>query len=202
MTETNSNGSACTGRPFLEKPGTSGFLHPTVELSVRDDEGRELPAGVPGRLWIKTPTLISGYWNRPDANEKDFRDGWFDTGDIGYLDAEGYVFLSDRAKDMVIRGGENIYPAEIEAALLEHPHIEEVAAFGVPDETWGEQLAVVVHAKPGTGVSAEEVRRFAAAQLAHFKVPQYIEVSPDQLPRNATGKILKKDIRADFIAKR
>jgi len=201
MTETNSNGSACTGRPFLEKPGTAGFLHPTVELSVRDGEGNELAPGVPGRLWIKTPTLITGYWNRPDANASEFRDGWFDTGDVGYLDEEGYLFLSDRAKDMVIRGGENIYPAEIESALLEHPHIEEVAAFGVPDEALGEQLAVVVHAKPGESLTPEDVRRFAAAHLAHFKVPQYVEVSAEQLPRNATGKILKKDIRAGFLQK-
>jgi acyl-CoA synthetase (AMP-forming)/AMP-acid ligase II len=201
MTETNSNGSACTGRPFRAKPGTAGFLHPTVELSVRDDDGNERPQGVPGRLWIKTPTLISGYWNRPEANAKEFRDGWFDTGDIGYLDEEGYLFLSDRAKDMVIRGGENIYPAEIEAAILEHPDIEEVAAFGVPDDAMGEQLAVVVHARPGTTVAPEDVRRFAAAHLAHFKVPQYIEVRAEQLPRNATGKILKKDVRAAFLAK-
>ena len=201
MTETNSNGSACTGRPFREKPGTAGFLHPTVELSVRDDEGRELPQGIPGRLWIKTPTLISGYWNRPEANEKEFRDGWFDTGDIGYLDEEGYLFLSDRAKDLVIRGGENIYPAEIEAAILECPEVDEVAAFGVPDETWGEQLAVVVHTVPGASLGPEDVKRFAAAKLAHFKVPHYVEVRSEQLPRNATGKILKKDIRAGFIAK-
>jgi acyl-CoA synthetase (AMP-forming)/AMP-acid ligase II len=201
LTETNSNGSACTGRAFREKPGTAGFLHPTVELRIRDEEGNELPQGVPGRLWIKSPTLVSGYWNRPEANAKEFRDGWFDSGDIGYLDEEGYLFLSDRAKDMVIRGGENIYPAEIEAAILECPDVDEVAAFGVPDERWGEQLAVVVHTIPGASLGPDEVKRFAASKLAQFKVPHYVEVRSEHLPRNATGKILKKDIRAGFIAK-
>ena len=201
LTETNSNGSACTGRPFREKPGTAGFLHPTVDLSIRDEEGNELPQGVPGRLWVRTPTLVSGYWNRPEANETEFRDGWFDSGDIGYLDDDGYLFLSDRAKDLVIRGGENIYPAEIEGAILECPEIDEVAAFGVPDETWGEQLAVVVHATPGMTISVEDVKRFAAGKLAHFKVPHYVEVRSEHLPRNATGKIMKKDIRAEFLQK-
>ncbi|MCG3168695.1 MAG: Long-chain-fatty-acid--CoA ligase FadD13 [Pseudomonadales bacterium] len=200
LTETNSNGSACTGRPFREKPGSAGFLHPTVELSVRDDEGNECAPGTPGRLWVKTPTLVSGYWNRPDATAREFRDGWFDSGDIGYLDADGYLFLSDRAKDMVIRGGENIYPAEIEAALLEFDGVDEVAAFGVPDEALGEQLAVVVHRTPGARFDAEDLRRFASGQLAHFKVPHYVQVRDEHLPRNASGKILKKDIRAGFIA--
>jgi len=201
MTETNALGSSFAGEAFHEHMGSSGFVQPVIELSFRDDDGNEVAPGEAGHIWVRSVTLIREYWNRPDANAREFRDGWFNSGDIGYLDPDGYLYLTDRAKDMVIRGGENIYPAEIESALLEHPHIEEVAAFGVPDEALGEQLAVVVHAKPGESLTPEDVRRFAAAHLAHFKVPQYVEVSAEQLPRNATGKILKKDIRAGFLQK-
>ncbi len=198
MTETNAVGTAFTGAPFTRNPGSAGYLHPTVEVSVRDDEGTELAQGEAGHLWMKSPTLISEYWNRPDANAEDFEDGWFNSGDIGYFDENGYLYLSDRAKDMVIRGGENIYPAEIEGALYDHRSIEEVAAFGLPDEAMGEQLAVAVVAKAGKTVNEDEVRAFAKENLAHFKVPHYIFILDEPLPRNATGKILKKDLKAYF----
>jgi len=199
MTETNAIGSSFTGTPFREKPGSAGFLHPTVELDIRDEEGHSVAPGSAGRLWIRTPTLVSGYWNRPEVNAAEFRDGWFDSGDIGYLDAEGYLFLSDRAKDMVIRGGENIYPAEIEAVLMECPGIVEVAAFGIPDSALGEQLAVVVHTSDAQ-LDAAGVRDFAAERLAHFKVPAHVLLHQAPLPRNAAGKILKHALKAAYAA--
>lgn len=201
MTETNAVGTAFIGVPFTRNPGSAGYLHPTVDVSVRDDDDAELPQGEAGHLWIKSPTLISEYWNRPDANAEDFKDGWFNSGDIGYFDDSGYLYLSDRAKDMVIRGGENIYPAEIEGALYDHGSIEEVAAFGLPDETMGEQLAVAVVAKTGKSITEDEVRAFAKENLAHFKVPHYIFILDEPLPRNATGKVLKKDLKAYFEQK-
>ena len=198
MTETNAIGTSFTGNPHKHKLGSAGFQHPTVEIEVRAPEGGVLPQGEPGELWIKSATLISEYWNRPDATAKDFRDGWFNSGDIGYFDEESYLFISDRAKDMVIRGGENIYPAEIEGVLHDCPKIEEAAAFGIADEQWGEQLAVVVVARAGAQLSAEDVREFAARKLARFKVPHYVFLHGQPLPRSASGKVLKKDLKAEY----
>jgi len=199
MTETNALGSSFTGQAFGERMGSSGFVQPIMELRFLDEEGEELPPGVPGHIWVKSITLIQGYWNRPDANAKEFRDGWFNTGDIGYLDADGYLFLSDRAKDMVIRGGENVYPLEIESTLMNRPDVIEVVAFGVPDEQMGEEVAMVVRAAPGATLDAATIRTWLGERLAAFKIPRYIEFTTTPLPRNAMQKILKRDIRAAFI---
>ena len=198
LTETNSLGAAFTGKPFLEKPRSAGFRHPGVEIEVRDEQGRVLPPGEAGELWIKTPALIAQYWKRPDANAEEFRDGWFKSGDVGYFDEEGYLFLSDRAKDMIIRGGENIYPAEIEAVIFDHPTVEEVAVFGVEDTKLGERVAAAVVPKAGESPSAEDIQAYAAEQLARFKVPEHIWLLDKPLPRNATGKVLKKDLKAEY----
>lgn len=195
MTETNSIGTAFTGQAFIDNPGSAGFCHATVEAKVCDENGSEVPAGVAGRLWIKTPTVVSEYWNRPEANAESFRDGWFDTEDIGYFDDNGYLYLSDRAKDMIIRGGENIYPAEIEAALAEHPKVQEVAAYGIGDEKLGEVVAAAVVPKAGQILSEDEIKAFAKQQLAGFKVPTTVSVQSDPLPRNAAGKVLKNVLR-------
>jgi acyl-CoA synthetase (AMP-forming)/AMP-acid ligase II len=200
LTETNAVGTSFTGKPFTNKPGSAGFIHPTVEISVRDEEGNERPQGEPGELWVKSATLVSEYWNRPDANAKDFKDGWFNSGDVGCFDEDGYLFLSDRAKDMVIRGGENIYPAEIEATLHDHPAIQEVAAFGVDDDVMGEELAVAVLPRSGSELSEEQVRSYAGERLAGFKVPRYVLLRDEPLPRNASGKVLKKELKAAFTA--
>jgi acyl-CoA synthetase (AMP-forming)/AMP-acid ligase II len=195
LTETNSIGTAFTGQAFIENPGSAGFCHATVEVKVCDDDGHVLPQGTPGRLWIKTSTVVSGYWNRPDANEKSFRDGWFDSEDIGYFDDSGYLYLSDRAKDMIIRGGENIYPAEIEAALLAHPEVHEVAAFGIADEKLGEQVAVVVVPRGGASLTEDTLKSFAQQHLAAFKVPQRVTITEQPLPRNPAGKVLKNILK-------
>jgi acyl-CoA synthetase (AMP-forming)/AMP-acid ligase II len=191
MTETNSIGTAFTGQAFIDNPGSVGFCHATVDVKICDSNGAELPAGSPGRIWIKTPTVISEYWRRPDANAKSFRDGWFDSEDIGYFDAKGYLYLSDRAKDMIIRGGENIYPAEIEAVLCEHPAVQEVAAFGIADEKLGEKVVVVVVPKPGASLAEDALKNFALKNLAAFKIPSRLIVVEEALPRNPAGKVLK-----------
>jgi len=148
---------------------------------------------------VRSVTLIKEYWNRPDANAREFRDGWFNSGDIGYLDADGYLYLTDRAKDMVIRGGENIYPLEVEKVLMDCPEVLETTAFGVPDDQWGEELAVVLRLKQAGSMDEEAVRQFLAARLAAFKVPRYVAFTQEPLPRNATEKVLKKDVRHAFI---
>ncbi|MCX2981087.1 hypothetical protein EYC98_09445 [Halieaceae bacterium IMCC14734] len=198
LTETNAIGTAFTGKPFQSKPNSAGFPYATVQISIRDANGEELPTGTAGELWIKTPTLIREYWNRPEATAKDFVAGWFNSGDIGYFDEDGYLFLSDRAKDMVIRGGENIYPAEIESVLFDHPDIVEAAVFGVPDEKMGEALAAAVVPREGTELSPADVTAYAAEHLANFKVPHQVWIHSAPLPRNPSGKVLKKDLRAGF----
>jgi acyl-CoA synthetase (AMP-forming)/AMP-acid ligase II len=199
MTETNALGSSFTGQAFGHRMGSSGFVQPIIELRFLDEEGEEVPQGVPGHIWLKSITLIQGYWNRPDANAKEFRDGWFNTGDIGYLDSDGYLFLSDRAKDMVIRGGENVYPLEIESTLMNRPDVIETVAFGVPDEQMGEEVALIVRTAAGADLDADTVRAWLRERLAGFKVPRYVEFASEPLPRNVMQKILKKDIRADFL---
>jgi len=191
LTETNSIGTAFTGQAFIDNPGSAGFCHAIVEVKICDENGSVLPQGTPGRLWIKTSTVVSGYWNRPDANAKSFRDGWFDTEDIGYFDDKGYLYLSDRAKDLIIRGGENIYPAEIEAVLCEHPAVHEVAAFGIVDEKLGEQVAVAVVLRSGAELTEDTLKSFAKQHLAAFKVPHRVAILDQPLPRNPAGKVLK-----------
>ena len=198
LTETNALGASFTGNPFKYKPRSAGFTHPGVEIETRDAEGKPLPQGVAGELWVKSLSLVKEYWNRPDANARDFKDGWFNSGDVGYFDDEGYLFLSDRSKDMIIRSGENIYPAEIEAVISDQPKVEEAAVFGVPDEKTGEAVVVVEVPKDGESVSEQEIIDYAKQIMARYKVPQHVWVLDHSLPRNATGKILKKDLKVEY----
>jgi acyl-CoA synthetase (AMP-forming)/AMP-acid ligase II len=202
MTETNAIGSSFAGNAFSEHNTSSGFVQPIVEVSFRDDAGQEVSAGEPGHIWVRSVSLIKEYWNRPDANAKEFRDGWFNSGDIGFMDADGYLYLTDRAKDMVIRGGENIYPLEVEKTLMDAPAVLETAAFGVPDDQWGEELALLVRLRAPGSMSEAQVREFLAARLAAFKVPRYVDFTDEPLPRNATQKVLKKDLRHRFLVER
>jgi len=158
-----------------------------------------LATGDTGEVWLKGIALLQGYWENPEATAESLQDGWFNTGDIGYLDDEGFLFLVDRAKDMIIRGGENIYAAEIEATVLRCPGVEEVAAFGVPHELLGEELAVVVHPKAGAQLAEDTIRAHVAESLAKFKVPTYVSFSDVELPKSATGKLLKKHLRQAYI---
>lgn len=197
MTETNAQGASLTGRAFALKGGSSGFPQPIVSLKICDESGEELPQGDPGEIWIRSVANIREYWARPDANATEFRDGWLRTGDIGYLDADGFLYLSDRAKDMIIRGGENIFPIEIENVLIEHEAVKEVAAIGIPHERLGEEVAAVVHlVAPAT---EEELIAFAKEHLAGFKVPAKVIVTADPLPRNATNKVLKAVLKKAIL---
>mgnify|MGYP003625783286 CR=1 FL=1 len=199
MTETNAQGASLAGKAFPYKPGSAGFTHPIVQIRICDERAEPLPQGETGEIWVRSPSNIREYWNRPDANREDFCDGWLKTGDIGFLDDEGFLHLADRAKDMILRGGENIYPAEIENELLEHEAIKDVAAIGLPHERLGEEVGVAVYLHPGMALDEEGLNAFASERLAAYKRPTRILFSDEPLPRNATRKILKKDIRARWL---
>ncbi len=200
MTETNAYGPQNTGSDFVANPTSTGRPVPVMEMRITDADGNVLPIGETGEIWFKSPTLIKGYWNRPDATAETLVDGWLRSGDIGRLDEDGYVYVSDRAKDMVLRGGENIYCAEVEAAIYEHPAVYEVAVYGVPDERLGEALACHVLPKDGQNIDVGELQKFVGARLASFKVPTYVTVAAASLPRNASGKILKRELRDEAAA--
>ncbi len=201
MTETNAYGPQNAGAAYLRKPTSCGRTVPVVEIKVADAEGKELPPGAVGEIWFRGPTLIRGYWNRPDATAETIVDGWLRSGDLGRVDDEGFLYVEDRAKDMVLRGGENVYCAEVEAAIYEHPGVYEVAVFGVPHERLGEEVAAAVYPKPGAAVDADEIRRHVRERLAGFKVPSRVELTDAPLPRNASGKILKREIRDAWVAR-
>ncbi len=197
LTESGSAGTAFTGYPVTAKPGASGFVNPVVELRFCEEDGTEVATGTAGEIWIKSPTLINGYINAPEANASDFRDGWFKTGDIGYLDEDGCMFICDRAKDLVIRGGENIYPVEIENCIQSIPGVQRVAAFAVPSERLGEELAVVISCSSADleQLTAEMVQQHCQEKLAKFKVPSFIKFTDLDLPMNAMSKVLKRQVK-------
>lgn len=195
MTETNAYGPQNAGDDFVANPTSTGRPVPIMDIKVTDPVGVELPVGETGEIWFRSPSLIRGYWNRPDATADTIVDGWLRSGDIGRVDDEGFVYVSDRAKDMVLRGGENIYCAEVEAAIYEHPAVYEAAVYGIPDERLGEELACHVMVKEGATLDAGELQQFVGARLAKFKVPTTVTIVTEQLPRNASGKILKRELR-------
>ena len=159
----------------------------------------DLPVGTVGELWARGPMVVKGYWNNAEATAATFVDGgWVRTGDLARVDADGYCYIVDRAKDIVIRGGENIYSAEVENALYDHPAVMDAAVIGIPHHTLGEEPAAVVHLSPGQSASEAELRGWVAERLAAFKVPVAIRFHPETLPRNANGKILKRDLKALF----
>ncbi len=200
MTETNAYGPQNAGDDFIAHPTSTGRPVPIMDLKVTDPDGNELPTGETGEIWFRAPSLIRGYWNRPDATAETIIDGWLRSGDIGHLDEEGFVYVSDRAKDMVLRGGENIYCAEVEAAIYEHPAVYEAAVYGIPDERLGEQLACHVMVKVDESLTVVELQQFVGERLARFKVPTAVQIVSEQLPRNASGKILKRELRDSVVA--
>jgi long-chain acyl-CoA synthetase len=171
-----------------------------AELQIRDPEDgvTVLPAGVVGEIWSKGPMNAIGYWNRPEATAETFVDGWVRSGDLGRLDADGFCYVVDRAKDMLIRGGENISCTEVENALYTHPAVVEAAVVGAPHPVLGEEPAAVVTLRPGVAASEAELRAHVAERLAAFKVPVRVSFSAGALPRNAAGKVLKTELRALF----
>jgi long-chain acyl-CoA synthetase len=160
--------------------------------------GKVLSVGEVGELWGKGPNVVKGYWNNPAATAETFVDGWVRTGDLARLDEEGFCFIVDRAKDMIIRGGENIYCAEVEAVLYQHPAVMDAALIGIPHHTLGEEPVAVVTLVSGAQVTEQELKAFVAARLAAFKVPVRILFHPEPLPRNANGKILKNELKKLF----
>ena len=198
MTETNAIGAGIGGQDYLDRPASSGRCAQVLSLKVVDELGEALPAGERGELLVRGTSVFSGYWNRPEANASAFVDGWFRTGDVALIDDDGFVFIVDRIKDLIIRGGENIGCGQVEAALLLHPEVFEAAVYGVPDERLGEEVGATVHGSPALDVEA--LREFLAAHLARFEVPRYINVSVDPLPRTPSGKILKREIKLTALA--
>jgi long-chain acyl-CoA synthetase len=199
LTETSSVTTMNTGQHYIDKPDSVGPPVPVVELKVVDEEGSELPPGATGELWIKGPNIVKGYWGKPEETTACFTDGWLHSGDLARIDFEGDLYIVDRAKDMVIRGGENVYSVEVEAALFEYPAVSDVAVIGLPHEVLGEEVGAVVLLRQGVQVSAEDLRDHLAERLAAFKIPTRIFFVDEPLPRNAAGKVLKRDLRAKLI---
>ncbi len=199
MTETNGYGPQNLGDDYVRKPTSAGRTVPTMQVRVVDDQGREVPTGTVGEIEFRGPNLIRGYWNKPEATAEAIHDGWLRTGDLGRLDDEGFVYVVDRAKDMVLRAGENVYCAEVEAVLYEHPAVYEAAVFGIPHERLGEEVVAAVVLRDGAAASEAEVQDHVRAHLAEFKVPARIHFRPGPLPRGATGKILKRQLRDETV---
>jgi long-chain acyl-CoA synthetase len=175
------------------KPGSIGTPVEGVEMKVVDDDGNEVPQGEPGEIVIRGPNVMKGYWKRPDATAEAIRGGWFHTGDVATVDEDGYFFIVDRKKDMIIRGGYNVYPREIEEVLYEHPAVQEAAVVGVPDERMGEEVTAAVVLKQGEHVDADDLRDYVRDRVAGYKYPRRIWFV-DELPKGPTGKILKREI--------
>jgi len=199
MTETNAIGTAIAGGNYLERPGSSGQPAAVLDIRIVDEEDNERPKGERGEVQIRGTSMFRGYWNNPEATANSLVDGWFKTGDIGYMDEEDYLFIVDRIKDMVIRGGENIGCGEVEAALLEHPLIREAAVYSVPDQRLGEEVGATIYSE-GADIDDGELREFLATRIARFKIPRYIQVSDALLPRTASEKIYKLHIKQQALA--
>ncbi len=202
MTETNAYGPQNAGDDYVRKPTSTGRTVPVVELRVTDADDKPLGVGEVGEIWFRGPHLIRGYWNKPEATAQTIVDGWLRSGDIGRIDDEGFVYVEDRAKDMVLRAGENVYCAEVEAAIYEHPSVYEAAVFGLPHERLGEEVAAMILLRPGTALSENELHAHLAKRIAGFKIPSVVRFASEQLPRNPAGKILKRELRDGLAAGR
>jgi acyl-CoA synthetase (AMP-forming)/AMP-acid ligase II len=174
-----------------------GYAQTGVQLRIVGDDGRDLPLGKVGEIAVRSPQIMHGYWRLPDATKRAIQGDWFFTGDAGYLDDRGYLYIYDRVKDMIVSGGENIYPAEVESALFGHPAVADVAVIGVPDERWGEAVKAVVVRKAGVQVTAGELIDWARERIAGYKLPKSVDFV-EALPRNPTGKILKRELRKSY----
>jgi len=199
MTETSATCTTHSGEDYENRPTSCGPPVAVCDLKIMNVEGTEdLPVGEVGELWARGPNIVKCYWNKPEASAATFVDGWVRTGDLARVDEEGFCFIIDRAKDMLIRGGENIYCIEVENVLYDHPAVMDAALVPVPHHTLGEEPGAVVHLKPGMHTTEEELRQFVAGKLAAFKVPVKVMFWPETLPRNANGKILKTELKKIF----
>jgi len=207
LTETSAAIAGNNGPDYVAKPDSCGPCYPINEVAVVPEDydgaepGDELPVGpdVVGELWIKGPNVVRGYWNKPEETALTFTQGWLHSGDVARIDEEGFIFIVDRAKDMIIRGGENVYSVEVEAALFEHPDVADCAVIGIPHPVLSEEVGAVVVLRPGRHVEAEELMRHAAVKLAKFMVPTKIFFRSEPLPRNPAGKVLKRQLRTEVV---
>ncbi|MGA0765612.1 MAG: class I adenylate-forming enzyme family protein, partial [Ilumatobacteraceae bacterium] len=195
MTETNAFGPGITGSDYLSHPTSTGRAVLPMRVEVRDENLKPVPTGQAGEIWFFGPMLIRGYWNRPDATAETIVDGWLRSGDVGRLDADGFVYVEDRVKDMILRAGENIYGAEVESAIYDHPAVHEAAVFGVPHERLGEEVGVAILPKAGAKLDPQDLWKFLEGKIAAFKVPAHVIVMHEPLPRNAAGKFLKRELQ-------
>jgi acyl-CoA synthetase (AMP-forming)/AMP-acid ligase II len=199
MTETTATVTSHAGEDYLARPDSAGPPVPVADLKIVAPDGTaELAVGEIGELWARGPQIVKGYWHQPEATAATFVDGWVRTGDLARLDEDGFLYIVDRAKDMVIRGGENIYSIEVENVLFDHPAVTDAALIGLPHRTLGEEPAAVVHLAPGAEATEEELKAWVRERLAVFKTPVRIAFLPQPLPRNANGKILKSKLKTLF----
>ena len=207
LTETSSVTSMNSGGDYVAKPESVGPPVPVCDVAIvpedfaGDEPDATLPRGpdVRGELWIKGPNVVRGYWNRPEETAKTFSRGWLHTGDVARLDEDNFIYIVDRAKDMIIRGGENVYSVQVEAALFEHPAVADCAVIGVPHPTLGEEVGAVIVLRPGAKVTADELQLHVKARLAGFMVPTHIWFRSEPLPRNPQGKVLKRELRDELV---
>ena len=198
LTETSAAVTNIGSEDYENRPLSCGPAHPINDVRVVDADGKDVALGEVGELWIRGPNVIVGYWNKPEATEAAFGGGWFKSGDLVRMDEEGFIFIVDRAKDMIIRGGENVYCSEIEDVLYTHPDISDAAIVGVPHKVLGEEVGAIVTVPIGSDVTDEDVRRWVGAKLASFKVPAHVRIMNEPLLRNANGKILKRELKVLF----
>lgn len=199
LTETCSIATMNSGPEYVERPSSVGRPVPISEIKVIDVDGAEVPAGEIGEICIKGPNVFRAYFDNPRATEEAFLDGWFRSGDLGYIDEDGYVYVADRSKDVVIRGGENVYCAEVEGALVEHPAVFEAAVIGVPDRRLGEEVGAVIRCSSGASVTTEELLDHVRERLAGFKVPTQVWIREAEMPKTATGKVLKRQLKEELL---
>jgi long-chain acyl-CoA synthetase len=199
MTETNAIGTYVAGDDYVARPNCTGAPSFILDLKIVNEEGNEVPTGEQGEIWIKGASIIRGYWNKPEATAEAITDGWLHTEDVGYLDEEGYLYVCDRIKDMILRGGENIYCAEIESVLYDHPSVFEATVFGVPDKRLGEIPAAMIVPRENCTLTEKDVQDYVGTRLAKFKVPGHVWFSKEPLPRMASEKIFKRKIREEII---
>lgn len=201
LTETSALTTSNSAEDYQAKPDSAGAPAPVCELKIVNQQGESLPIGEIGELCVKGPQVVAGYWNKPDASAETFRQGWLHTGDLARMDSEGFVYICDRAKDMLIRGGENVYCVEVEDALYSHPDIMDAAVIGLPHRVLGEEVGAMVQIKPNASVNENILKDHVASKLAAFKVPIRIDFSDEPLPRNANGKILKNVVKEQMLGK-
>jgi len=200
LTESNAIGTTLAGEQFVFRPEAVGWPLPVVDIRIGEHWQQPLPAGQQGPIWLRTPTLMEGYWRRPEQSVQSLSDGWLYSGDIGFVDELGFLHVTDRIKDVVIRGGENISAQEVEDVALMHPDLLEAAVIALPHPEFGESVALAATRRPGAHVQADELRRFMSGRLARYKLPEHIVFCDDGLPRNSSGKVFKGELRALFAS--